>query len=34
MFLALRGVKIPEYRPPSETSTTTPGSERGDDPDA
>jgi SAM-dependent methyltransferase len=34
MFLALRGVKIPEYRPPSETSNPTPGSGRGDDPDA
>jgi ubiquinone/menaquinone biosynthesis C-methylase UbiE len=33
MFLALRGVKIPGYRPPSDTSSPTPGSEHGDDPD-
>src|SRR5206468_10827783 len=31
MFLALRGVKIPEYKPPSDSAAPTPGSERSDD---
>jgi len=34
MFLALRAVKIPDYKPTAEPNTPTPCSERSDDPDA